>query len=87
MIDRSMLNCSMLRDLCFANCLTICDLPSGKRSAVFGHGVAVPNSHYLLKNVQRLFKLASIPILWNYELTEERVAEFQREAQNRIAAA
>jgi GPH family glycoside/pentoside/hexuronide:cation symporter len=37
--------------------------------------------------VPALFKLLTIPILWNYELTEERVSELQAQAGDKFAAA
>jgi len=56
--------------------------------------VGAPNSTFALlvltcvySIVPALFKLASLPILWNYELTEERVSALQHEARQRFAAA
>jgi len=55
--------------------------------------ISAPNSTFSLlvltcaySIVPAVFKLTSIPILWNYELTEERVAALQQEARARLAA-
>ena len=36
--------------------------------------------------IPALFKLATVPILWNYELTEDRLASVQAQAEARLAA-
>jgi Na+/melibiose symporter-like transporter len=34
--------------------------------------------------VPALFKILTVPLLWNYELSEEKVAQLQAEARERI---